>query len=113
MHDRVLVGRCALVTGSSAGLGTAIAERLAAEGCDVVVNGIATASEMAPVLRALETGYGVRTLFHSADLGDAAQVAAMMSAAEEAFGSVDVLVNNAVVRQFAAIEQMAVEGWDR
>jgi 3-hydroxybutyrate dehydrogenase len=113
MQERALLGRCAVVTGSSAGLGAAIAERLAAEGCDVVLNGIASASEMAPVLRALEAAYGVRTLFHGADLGDTAQVAAMMSAAEEAFGSVEVLINNAVVRQFAPVEQMAVEGWDR
>jgi 3-hydroxybutyrate dehydrogenase len=113
MDQRALAGRCAVVTGSSAGLGAAIAERLAADGCDVVLNGIATGTEMAPTQRALEAAYGVRTLFHGADVGDPAQIAAMMAAAEEAFGRVDVLVNNAVVRQFAAIERMAVQGWDR
>lgn len=106
-------GRCALITGSTQGLGYAIAERLAADGCNVVLNGFGDADEIEGRRRRLEAEHGVGSLYHGADIGDPAQVAALVTAAQEAFGAVDMLVNNAVVRHFSPLESFKPEDWDR
>lgn len=106
-----LQGRSALVTGSSAGIGHAIAAALAREGCTVLLHGLEDApaapadSEDARVLQAAP--------YHRADLGDAAQVQLLMHTALERLGRIDVLVNNAVTRHFAPIEQFPVDAWDK
>ena len=64
-------GRCALITGSTQGLGYAMAERLAAEGCNIVLNGFGEAAEIEQCRKALETAHGVHALHHGADVGDA------------------------------------------
>jgi 3-hydroxybutyrate dehydrogenase len=109
----MLKGRCALITGSTQGLGYAMAERLAAEGCNIVLNGFGDAQEIERKRRQLEDGRGVRALHHGADLADPGQIAALVEAAQQSFGSVDILINNAVVRYFAPIEKFKPEDWDR
>ncbi len=61
-------GKCALITGSTAGLGAATAARLAAEGCNIVLNGFADPDEIETRRRELEKTHGVRVLYHGADL---------------------------------------------
>jgi len=107
----MLRGKCALVTGATGGLGYAIAERLAAEGCNVIVNGIVPDAEMTEPLARLAR-HSVATRYLRADLRDPNEISAMMSAAAAAFGAVDILVNNAVVRHFAAVEEFPVERWN-
>lgn len=109
----MLKGRSALVTGSTQGLGYAIASRLAAHGCNVMLNGFGDATEIERRRRDLEQRHGVRVLHHGADIGDAAQVSTLMETAFEAFGAIDVLVNNAVVRHFAPLEDFRPQDWDR
>ena len=109
----MLKSKTALVTGSTQGLGLAIARRLAAEGCNVMLNGFGEAGDIEANRRRLESDHGVRVLHHGADLADAAQVSALVEAAQAAFGGVDILVNNAVARYFAPIEQFKPEDWDR
>ncbi len=109
----MLKSRCALITGSTQGLGQAMAARLAAEGCNIVLNGFGEAGEIERKRRELETEHGVRALYHGADVADAAQVVALVEAARQAFGGVDILVNNAVVRHFAPLEAFRPEDWDR
>jgi 3-hydroxybutyrate dehydrogenase len=104
----VLRDKCALVTGSTAGLGLAIADRLAAEGCRVVLNGLASAAEGARICEGLVRKHGVEARFHGADLSVPAQIAELMQFA----GDVDILVNNAVTRHFAPVEAFPVEHWD-
>jgi 3-hydroxybutyrate dehydrogenase len=108
----MLKGRSALVTGSTAGLGRAIAERLAGEGCNIVLNGFGEAGEIEAQRRALEADHGVAALHHGADLARPDAIAEMMAAATEAFGGIDILVNNAVVRHFAPVDAFPVERWD-
>lgn len=97
-----LAGKSALVTGSTQGLGLAVARKLASLGCDIVLHG----------LEAPERITGVRVMHSPADLKDPAAIEQMMSAADEAFGGIDILVNNAVVRHVAPIEGMTPSHWD-
>ena len=112
-RSRMLTGRNALVTGSTGGLGLAIAEALAAEGCGVVLNGLVPAGDGEAASRSLAAEHGTRTLFHGADLSRPDEIEDLVKAAEAAFGGIDILVNNAVVRRFAPVEDMPVEGWDQ
>ena len=109
----MLRGRCALITGSTQGLGYAMAERLAAEGCNVMLSGLGDAAEIERKRRQLADAHGVRVLYHGADLAEPAQIAALVAAALESFGAVDILINNAVVRHFAPIEKFRPEDWDK
>jgi 3-hydroxybutyrate dehydrogenase len=108
----MLAGRCALITGSTQGLGAAIADALAGAGCNIVLNGLGDAREIETQRRKLEAAYGVRAIFHGADLAQASAVGDLVRTAFDTFGAVDILVNNAVVRHFAPIEQMAPEAWE-
>jgi 3-hydroxybutyrate dehydrogenase len=104
-------GRCALITGSLRGLGLAAAHRLAAAGCHIVLNDLGAASEASAVRGDLER-HGVRTLYCQADLREPSAIELMMREATDAFGGVDILINNAVVRHLAAVEDFGVEAWN-
>lgn len=110
--SRGLAGRRALVTGSTGGLGLAIADALAGAGCDVVLNGLADVDEAEAARSGIAERHGVRALFHGADLARADAIADMIRTATAELGGLDIVVNNAVVRQFGPIEEMAVAGWD-
>lgn len=110
--DRALAGKCALVTGSTQGLGLDAARHLAAAGCQVILNGFADAGAVAAIRAEIEREHGVRTLYAAADLRAPAEIESMIAAAERTFGAVDILVNNAVVRHAAAIESFDPRHWD-
>lgn len=107
-----LRGKCALITGSTQGLGLATAERLAAEGCHIVLNGLGSVGEVATVRKRLERDHGIRTLFVGADLRKPDEIEAMMGTVASEFGAVDILVNNAVVRHAAPVEDFGTQAWD-
>jgi 3-hydroxybutyrate dehydrogenase len=107
-----LRGRSALVTGSTAGLGYAIARGLARAGCNVALTGLMDAAEAEPRRAALEREAGVGVAYHQADLSEPDSVAGLIDAVGREFQAVDILVNNAVVRHFAQIVDFAPENWD-
>ena len=109
--SRPLHGRCALITGSTQGLGLAAARRFAAAGCHLVLHGLAAPASVDDLRRGIEQEHGVRTIYSGADLRRPADIAQMMSAAD-ALGGVDILVNNAVVRHTAPVEAFGVDHWD-
>ena len=109
----MLKDKCALITGSTQGLGYAMAERLAGEGCNIVLNGFGDPEEIERKRRHLEDSHGVRVLHHGADLVDPRQITDLVKTALGAFGTVDILINNAVVRHFAPLEAFRPEDWDR
>jgi 3-hydroxybutyrate dehydrogenase len=108
----MIVGRCALITGSVQGLGLAAAERFAAAGCHVVLNGFAPPRQIATIRTGIEERHDVRTLYCGADLRNPDDIARMVTAASDAFGGVDILINNAVVRHTAPVEEFPLDDWD-
>lgn len=105
-------GKCALITGSTAGLGFAIADRLAAEGCRIVLNGLAAPADDEKARTEIARKHGVEVRFHGADLSAPEQITDMMKFADDTFGGVDILINNAVVRHFAPAVDFPVERWN-
>ena len=94
----------AIVTGSSKGIGAAIAARLARDGFGVVVN-YATGAEAAGTLAARIEADGGRAIAVQADVSDPAAVAALFDQAEAVFGSIDVLVNNAGILKLKPVAE--------
>jgi 3-hydroxybutyrate dehydrogenase len=108
-----LKGKTALVTGSAAGIGHAMADGLASAGCNVVLHGIDGEEQLRPVQAELERRHGVQVGYVRADLGDRHAIEAMIDEVTRSHGGVDVLVNNAVTRHFAPVEAFPVEAWDK
>jgi 3-hydroxybutyrate dehydrogenase len=107
-----LKGKTALVTGSTSGIGLAIAHALAAEGANLVVNGFGDPAEIERERAALEQASGGRALYSNADLTKAEAIEAMMAEAAGALGPIDILVNNAGTQHVAPVDRFPPEKWD-
>ena len=110
--DKQLAGKAALVTGSTSGIGRAIAEIYAANGASVMLNGFGDAGEIEKQRSALEKTHGVTVRYHGADMAKAAEIRDLVHAAEKAFGKVDILVNNAGIQHVSPIEDFPEDKWD-
>lgn len=106
-----LDGRVALVTGASRGLGKGIATAFAAEGAKVAVNYLSSTAGAEDTVAKIRAAGGVAEAFR-ADVGDAAQVDAMVKAIGAKFGGVDILVNNAGTVNASPLVEMTPEAWD-
>src|ERR1700733_14735962 len=100
----MLQGKCALITGSTQGLGLTTAKRFAAAGCNVVLNGFGDDREIAAMRTEIEKEHGVRTMHSAANLAHPLEIERMIGTSMETFGAIDILVNNAVVRYAAPVE---------
>jgi 3-hydroxybutyrate dehydrogenase len=108
----MLKGKGALVTGSSNGLGLAMARALAGAGCDIVLHGLEVPQLMTQTTAELASAFDVNVAYVQADLATPAGVDALIGAARERVKTLDVLINNAVVRHFAGIESFPMEQWN-
>ena len=105
-------GKNAIITGSTSGIGLGIAEAMAAVGMNVMLNGFGDAAEIEAIRSELETRHGVKVGYHGADMTKPDEIADLVSATVAAFGTIDVLVNNAGIQTVAPIEEFPVEKWD-
>jgi 3-hydroxybutyrate dehydrogenase len=108
----MLKGKTALVTGSTSGIGLAIARALAKDGANLMLNGFGEAVAIEKGRAGLEKEFGVKALYSAADMTKPAEIAAMVAQAEKSFGALDVLVNNAGIQHVANIEDFPIDKWD-
>ena len=108
-----LTSKTAVVTGSTSGIGLAIARALAKEGANVVINGFGDAAEIERTRAGIESEYGVKAIYSPADMSKPHEIEEMIRLAERTFGSVDILVNNAGIQFVSPVENFPVEKWDQ
>ena len=108
----MLKGKTAIVTGSTSGIGLGIAHAFAAEGMNILFNGLGDKSEIDALVAETASRFGVKTVYSAADMSKPADIRTMVKQAEDAFGSVDVLVNNAGIQFTSAIEDFPEDKWD-
>jgi len=108
-----LTSKTALVTGSTSGIGLAIARALAEQGANVVINGFGDAQVIEETRAGIERDHGVTAHYSAADMSKPEAVAQMVREAEAAFGAIDVLVNNAGIQFVSPIEEFPPEKWEQ
>jgi 3-hydroxybutyrate dehydrogenase len=111
-RSRELVGKVAIVTGSTSGIGLGIAQVFAAAGINVMLNGFGDRSEIEHTRATLAETFDVKATYSAADMSKPADITAMVADTRKAFGQVDVLVNNAGIQHVEAIETFPPEKWD-
>ena len=108
----MFIGKNAIVTGSTSGIGLGIAEALAKAGANVMLNGLEDPDQIEATRAGLAQDYGTTVLYSAANMMNRDEIAEMVETAREAFGAVDVLVNNAGIQHVAPIETFPPEKWD-
>jgi 3-hydroxybutyrate dehydrogenase len=111
--DVNLKGQAALITGSTSGIGHALAEALAAEGVNIVLNGLGDPEAIEQARADMAARYDVTVLYHGADMTKPDQIADMVAYAAKELGRLDILVNNAGVQHVSPIEDFPIDWWDR
>jgi len=104
----MLKGKTALVTGSTSGIGLGMAQALAREGANIVLNGFGDVEGPKSHVQAL----GAKVAYHGADMSKPGEIEDMMKYAAAQFGRVDILVNNAGIQHVAPVEDFPPERWD-
>jgi 3-hydroxybutyrate dehydrogenase len=107
-----LAGKSAIVTGSTSGIGLAIATALAEAGADVMLNGLGDPVELEAIRAKLAADTGRRILFSPANMMKPDEIAAMVGTAESAFGKVDIVVSNAGIQFVSPVEDFPADKWD-
>ena len=102
----------AVVTGSTSGIGLGIAQKFAAAGMNVMLNGFGDKDEIEASRAELEKKHGIQALYSGADMTKPAEIREMIETAEKTFGQVDVVVNNAGIQFVSKIEEFPEEKWD-
>lgn len=108
-----LKGQVAVITGSTSGIGLALARAVAAGGGVVVLNGLGDPSEIERTRADLEASSGVRVLYHPADMTRGEEIADMIAFAERELGRLDILVNNAGIQHVESVEHFPTDQWEK
>lgn len=107
-----LKGKVALVTGSTSGIGLAIARAFAAEGCHLMLNGFGDAAAVQKLREEIAKQHNVKVAYNGADMSKPTEIAGLVADAQKQLGGVDILVNNAGIQHVAPVESFPPEKWD-
>ena len=107
-----LQGKCAVVTGSTSGIGLGIARGLADAGANIIMNGFGDPLAIEDARKDIE-GRGVACVYDDADMSDPSAIERLVLAAEDRFGGVDVVVNNAGIQNVQPVEEFPQDKWDK
>jgi len=107
----MFIGKTALVTGSTSGIGLGIARTLAAQGANVILNGFGDAAELVRLRCELAEQHDVQVRYDGADMSRPEAIADMMGKALAEFGAVDLLVNNVGIQHVAPVDEFPVDKW--
>ena len=107
-----LSGQVALVTGSTSGIGAAMAEALAENGCHVVLNGLGDAAGIEALRAKIAADHAVEVRYHGANMLKPDEIADMVAFTEREFGQLDILLSNAGIQHVAPVEDFPTEKWD-
>jgi 3-hydroxybutyrate dehydrogenase len=108
-----LRGQVCVVSGSTSGIGLALARAAASHGADVVLNGLGDPAEIERTRAGLEASCGVRVRYHAADMAKGDEVADMVAFARHQLGRLDILVNNAGIQHVEAVETFPSDKWEK
>lgn len=108
----MLIGKVALVTGSTSGIGLAAAHVLAKQGINIILHGLMSEQEGQALAISFEQEYGVKAMFDGADLSNESAISEFMDKAIFQMGSIDILVNNAGIQHTESIENFPVNKWN-
>jgi len=108
----MLKGKSAVVTGSTSGIGRAVAEALANAGANVMLNGFGDKTEIENLRAGLAQRAQVKVLYHGADMTKPGDIVDLIKTAESSFGAVDIVVNNAGTQHVSPIEDFPPEKWN-
>ncbi len=110
--DKPLTGRAALITGSTSGIGLALADALAGAGANMMLNGLGDRDAIERTRTELAQKHAVDVRYHGADMTRPDEIADLVAQTHHTFGRLDIVVPNAGIQYVAPIEDFPVEKWD-
>src|SRR5262245_31321830 len=108
----MLKGKTAIVTGSTSGIGLGIATALAAQHCNLMLNGFGDPAEIENIRKRLSEDHAIKAAYSAADMSNPSDIRGLIAGAEREFGGVDILVNNAGIQHVAPIEAFPDDKWE-
>lgn len=112
MTSKSLVGKSALITGSTSGIGLGLARSFAKEGANLTLNGFGDKTEIESLRASLEKEFGVKVAYSASDMSKPSEIRQMIQDHESRYGAVDILVNNAGIQFVSPVDEFPEEKWD-